>query len=155
MSIFFKKKKSNYYDSIISDIKAVDFSSCTEKELMVLSQQLMSKISDGISEDDLIVEAFSIVSETMYRTLGYRPYGVQISAGLALHEGKLIEMKTGEGKTLSAVFPAYLNALCKKGVHILTYNDYLARRDAEWMGQVYRNLGLSVGFIQEGMSIEH
>ena len=98
-----------------------------------------------------MVEAYSLVRETSWRTIGLRPFDVQILAGIALHQGKLIEMPTGEGKTLAAVFPAYLNALAGQGVHVLTFNDYLARRDAEWMGPIYKFLGLSVGHVQDGM----
>ncbi len=102
--------------------------------------------------DGLLPEVFSLVRETARRVLGERPYDVQMLAGIALHQGKLVEMQTGEGKTLAAVAPVALNALAGRGVHVLTYNDYLARRDAEWMGPVYERLGLTVGCIQEGLS---
>ena len=102
--------------------------------------------------DDLLPDAFALVREIARRTLGERPYDVQMLAGIALHEGKLVEMQTGEGKTLAAVAPVALNALAGRGVHVLTYNDYLARRDAEWMGPIYERLGLTVGCIQEGLS---
>src|SRR5262245_42815557 len=104
--------------------------------------------------DDLLVEVFALARETADRVLGLRPFEVQLMAGVALHRGKLVEMRTGEGKTLAAVLPACLNALTGRGVHVLTFNDYLARRDAAWMGPVYRFLGLSVGAIQEGMSVD-
>ena len=104
--------------------------------------------------DELLVEYFALAREAARRVLGMRPFDVQVIAGLALHEGKLVEMQTGEGKTLAAVLPAGLNAMTGRGVHILTFNDYLARRDAAWMGPVYRFLGLSVGVIQEDMGIE-
>ncbi|HET9228874.1 MAG TPA: accessory Sec system translocase SecA2 [Thermoanaerobaculia bacterium] len=97
-------------------------------------------------------EVFALVRETARRVLGERPYDVQMLAGIALHEGKLVEMHTGEGKTLAAVAPVALNALSGRGVHVLTYNDYLARRDAEWMGPIYERLGLTVGCVQEGLS---
>ena len=104
--------------------------------------------------DDLLVEVFALAREAADRVLGLRPFEVQLMAGVALHRGKLVEMRTGEGKTLAAVLPACLNALAGRGVHVLTFNDYLARRDAAWMVPVYRFLGLSVGAIQEGMSVD-
>ncbi len=103
------------------------------------------------SLDELLPEAFAVVREASARTLGLRPFDVQIIGGIVLHQGKIAEMKTGEGKTLVAVLPVYLNALTGRGVHVVTVNDYLARRDADWMGQVYRFLGLSVGCIQQEM----
>jgi len=106
---------------------------------------------DARSPDDLLPEAFALVREAARRTIGLRPFDVQIAGGLALHHGKVVEMQTGEGKTLAAVAPAFLNALTGRGVHILTFNDYLARRDAEWMGPVYELLGCDVGHVQEGM----
>jgi len=99
-------------------------------------------------------QAFALAHEAIERVLGLSPFDVQLIGGMAIHDGKLAEMKTGEGKTLTAVFPAYLNALSGKGVHVLTFNDYLARRDARWMGPVYEYLGLSVGVVQEGMATE-
>jgi preprotein translocase subunit SecA len=104
--------------------------------------------------DDLLVEVFALVRAAADRVLGMRPFDVQLMAGVALHRGKLVEMQTGEGKTLAAVMPACLNALSGRGVHILTFNDYLARRDASWMGPVYRFLGLSVGAVQQEMGID-
>ncbi len=104
--------------------------------------------------DELLPEAFAVVREAAKRTLGMRPFDVQIIGGVVLHQGKIAEMKTGEGKTLAAVMPVYLNALAGKGVHVVTVNDYLARRDSEWMGGVYRFLGLEVGCIQQSMDNE-
>ena len=101
--------------------------------------------------DEILPEAFAVVREAGKRVLGLRHFDVQMLGGMVLHEGQIAEMKTGEGKTLVATLPAYLNALTGKGVHVITVNDYLARRDAEWMGQVHRFLGLSVGLIQSGM----
>jgi preprotein translocase subunit SecA len=112
-----------------------------------------SALEDDATEERLI-EIFALVREAAARTLGMRPFDVQLVAGLALHRGRLVEMQTGEGKTLAAVLPACLNALSGQGVHVLTFNDYLARRDAAWMGPVYRFLGLSVGAVQEGMGVE-
>src|SRR5690606_29175194 len=106
----------------------------------------------GAKLDDLLVEAFATVREAARRVLGQRHYDVQLIGGMVLHEGKITEMKTGEGKTLVATLAAYLNALPGKGVHVVTVNDYLARRDAEWMGRIYRFLGLTVGVVVPGMS---
>ncbi len=109
------------------------------------------KLEKGAGLDDILVEAFAVVREAARRTLMMRPFDVQVIGGLVLHEGKIAEMKTGEGKTLAATMPVYLNALTGRGVHLITVNDYLARRDAEWMGPVYKLLGLSVGVIIHGM----
>jgi len=123
-----------------------------DSRLKELSGELIARARAGIGLADLLVEAFALAREASGRVLGMRHFDVQVFGGVALHQGKLIEMQTGEGKTLAAVLPAYLNALTGQGVHVLTFNDYLARRDAQWMGPVYEFLGLSVGFIQEGMA---
>ena len=102
--------------------------------------------------EDILPEAFAIVREAGKRVLGMRHFDVQMLGGIVLHKGQIAEMKTGEGKTLVSTLPAYLNGLTGLGVHVVTVNDYLARRDAEWMGQVHKFLGLSVGLIQQGMS---
>jgi preprotein translocase subunit SecA len=127
----------------------------TDKQLQHISESLFHKAQQqhGESLDNLLIESYALVCETAFRTIKLRPFNVQVIGGIALHQGKVAEMQTGEGKTLVAVLPAYLNALVGKGVHILTFNDYLASRDAQWMGPVYEFLGLSVGCIQEGMSI--
>ncbi len=101
---------------------------------------------------DILIEAFAVVREAARRTVRMRPFDVQVIGGVVLHQGKISEMKTGEGKTLVATLPAYLNALEGKGVHIVTVNDYLAKRDTEWMGPIYRSLGLTVGTIQHEMN---
>ena len=101
--------------------------------------------------DDILPEAFATVREASKRTLGQRHYDVQLMGGMFLHQGKIAEMRTGEGKTLVATLPTYLNALESRGVHVITVNDYLAKRDSEWMGQIYRFLGLSVGVIVHGL----
>src|SRR5207302_3181836 len=101
--------------------------------------------------DDLLPEAFSVVREAARRTIGQRHYDVQLVGGAVLHQGRIAEMRTGEGKTLVATLPAYLNALANEGVHVVTVNDYLAKRDSEWMSPIYRFLGLSVGNIQHDM----
>ena len=126
----------------------------TDERLRDLSLELRARARNGTPLNDLEVEAYALVREASERTLGLRPFDVQVLAGLALHRGTLVEMQTGEGKTLAAVLPAYLNALTGRGVHVLTFNDYLARRDATWMGPLYGFLGLTVGVVQEGMSPE-
>ena len=104
--------------------------------------------------DEILPDAFAVVREASKRVLGMRHFDVQLIGGMVLHEGQIAEMKTGEGKTLVATLPSYLNALTGRGVHVVTVNDYLARRDAEWMGQVHRFLGLTVGLIQQDMRPE-
>jgi preprotein translocase subunit SecA len=143
------------YRGVLEKIKALspDFTIKTDTRIKEASLALIKKARAGTSLDDLLVESFALVRETVWRVLHQRPFDEQIIGGIVMHRAKLAEMQTGEGKTLAAVFPAYLNALAGRGVHVLTFNDYLARRDAQWMGPVYEFLGLSVGFIQEGMSI--
>ncbi|MCW2708597.1 MAG: Protein translocase subunit secA, partial [Frankiales bacterium] len=119
----------------------------SDAELRAKTDEFKKRLADGEDVDDLLVEAFAVAREGAWRTLGQRPFDVQVMGGAALHLGNIAEMKTGEGKTLTSVLPAYLNALDGKGVHIVTVNDYLARRDAETMGRVHRFLGLSVGVI--------
>lgn len=126
----------------------------TDDRLQEIASSLRDRARTGEALDDLLIEVFALAREAADRTLGLRPFDVQVIAGIALHRGKLVEMQTGEGKTLAAVLPACLNALSGRGVHVLTFNDYLARRDAAWMGTVYRFLGLSVGAIQEGMNAD-
>ncbi|PWW34357.1 MULTISPECIES: accessory Sec system translocase SecA2 [Paenibacillus] len=123
------------------------------QRLQAESLRLQEEARSATSLDELLVDAYALVCEAAKRTLGLQPYDVQIMAAIALHERFLIEQHTGEGKTLSAVMPAYLNALTGKGVHVLTFNDYLANRDAEWMGPIYRFLGLTVNSVQAGMSL--
>jgi preprotein translocase subunit SecA len=144
------------YRHILSEINKLK-SECKKKsdaQLKNLSERLKQEVLNNGQPDNLMIDAYALVREAIWRTLYLNPYDVQISGAIVIHQGKLAEMQTGEGKTLTAVFPAFLNALTGNGVHILTFNDYLARRDAEWMGPVYKFLGLSVGFVQEGMSIE-
>lgn len=124
-----------------------------EKQFQGESLRLKKEAKSGTLLDELLVDAYALVCEAAKRTLGLQPYDVQIMAAIALHEGFVIEQHTGEGKTLSAVMPAYLNALTGEGVHVLTFNDYLAHRDAEWMGPIYRFLGLTVKSVQAGMSL--
>jgi preprotein translocase subunit SecA len=124
----------------------------SDDELRERTARFRAEIAAGKTVDDLLVPAFAVTREAARRTLGMRHYDVQLVGGMVLHQGKIAEMRTGEGKTLVATLPVFLNALAGKGVHVVTVNDYLARRDAEWMGRVYRFLGLSVGVIQHGLS---
>src|ERR671926_1749227 len=127
-----------------------DVQQLTDAELRAKTDEFRARYADGASLDELLPEAFAVVREAATRTLGQRHYKVQLMGGAALHLGNVAEMKTGEGKTLTGVLPAYLNALAGKGVHVVTTNDYLASRDAEWMGRVHRFLGLTVGTIVSG-----
>ncbi len=124
----------------------------SDEELAGKTDEFRQRLENGETLDAILPEAFAVVRETARRVLGMRHFDVQLIGGMVLHSGQIAEMKTGEGKTLVSTLPAYLNAIEGKGVHIVTVNDYLARRDAEWMGQVHRFLGLSVGLIQQGMS---
>lgn len=127
-----------------------DISKLSDEELKNKTEEFRSRLKEGETLDDLLPEAFAVVREAAKRTLGQRHYDVQLIGGIVLHKGMIAEMKTGEGKTLVETLPAYLNAIEGKGVHIVTVNDYLAQRDAEWMGLVFRFLGLTVGFIVHG-----
>ena len=117
----------------------------SDEELKGKTKEFRQRLADGETLDDLLVEAFAAVREAAKRVLGMEHYRVQLIGGIILHQGRIAEMKTGEGKTLVSTLPAYLNALEGKGVHIVTVNDYLAHRDAEWMGKVHEALGLTVG----------
>lgn len=143
------------YEKLLNRINKLEdtFEAMADSALQDMSQNLVARARGGTRQDELLVDAFALVREAARRVLGLRLFDVQIIAGIVLHLGKLAEMQTGEGKTLVAVLPAYLNALIGRGVHVLTFSDYLARRDANWMGPVYDYLGLTVDFIQEGMSI--
>ncbi|HEV2744213.1 MAG TPA: preprotein translocase subunit SecA, partial [Rubrobacter sp.] len=126
----------------------------SDDELRAKTDEFRGRLAEGETLDGILPEAFAVVREASRRTLGMRPFDVQVMGGIALHEGKISEMKTGEGKTLAATMPVYLNALEGKGVHVVTVNDYLARRDAGWMGEVYGFLGLTVGLVQEGLNFD-
>ncbi|MBR2663470.1 MAG: preprotein translocase subunit SecA [Clostridia bacterium] len=126
---------------------AEDYRKMTDAQLRAKTEEFKARLQKGETEDDILPEAFATVREAAERVLGLRPYDVQVLGGIVLHQGRIAEMKTGEGKTLVSTMPAYLNALSGHGVHIVTVNDYLARRDSEWMGKVHRFLGLSVGLI--------
>ena len=124
-----------------------EYRTLTDEQLQAKTAEFRQRLQNGETEDDILPEAFATVREAADRVLGMRPYRVQVLGGIVLHQGRIAEMKTGEGKTLVSTMPAYLNALRGEGVHIVTVNDYLARRDSEWMGKVHRFLGLSVGLI--------
>ena len=124
----------------------------SDAQLQAKTAEFRQKLDNGASLEDIRHEAFAVSREAAWRVLGMRPYDVQILGGYVLHSGRIAEMKTGEGKTLVATLPCYLNALTGRGVHVVTVNDYLARRDAEWMGQVYRWMGLSTGVIVNGIN---
>ncbi len=129
-----------------------EYKALSDAQLKAKTEAFKSRYAGGESLDDLLPEAFATVREACDRVLGLRPYRVQLIGGIILHQGRIAEMKTGEGKTLVATLPAYLNALTGEGVHIVTVNDYLAKRDSEWMGKVYRFLGLKVGLIVHGLT---
>lgn len=142
------------YRKRLVEIKRFNFEGLSDKDLARRSSALRGRARADGPFEGVLDEAAALVREAARRAVGLRPYDIQIIAGLALHAGRLIEMQTGEGKTLAAVLPAYLAALSGRGAHVLTFNDYLARRDAAWMGPVYRRLGMSVGVIQQGRSPE-
>ena len=129
-----------------------EYKSLTDAQLQAKTAEFKERLQNGETTDDILPEAFATVREAADRVLGLRPYRVQLIGGIVLHQGRIAEMKTGEGKTLVATLPAYLNALTGQGVHIVTVNDYLAKRDSEWMGKVHRFLGLSVGLIIHDLS---
>ncbi len=130
------------------------YAALSDEELRAKTDEFKARLDRGETLDDLLPEAFAAVREAAWRVLGMKPFRVQLIGGIVLHQGRIAEMKTGEGKTLVAVLPAYLNALTGEGVHIVTVNDYLARRDSEWMGKVHRFMGLSVGLIVHGLTPE-
>jgi preprotein translocase subunit SecA len=141
------------YQRRVPQINALEpeIAALSDEELRGKTDEFRRKLAEGSVLDELQAEAFAVVREAAKRTLGQRPFDVQLIGGMVLHDGKIAEMKTGEGKTLVATLPVYLNALSGKGVHVVTVNDYLARRDAEWMGQIYTFLGLTVGAIVHGL----
>ena len=130
------------------------FAAMSDAQLREKTEEFKKRLAEGESLDDILPEAFATAREAAWRVLGMKPFRVQLIGGIVLHQGRIAEMKTGEGKTLVAVLPAYLNALTGEGVHIVTVNDYLARRDSEWMGKVHRFLGVSVGLIVHGLTPE-
>ncbi|MBQ5928850.1 MAG: preprotein translocase subunit SecA, partial [Oscillibacter sp.] len=134
------------------DALAEEYKALTDAELQHKTVEFKERLANGETLDDILPEAFATAREASDRVLGMRPYRVQLVGGIVLHQGRIAEMKTGEGKTLVATLPAYLNALSGKGVHVVTVNDYLAKRDSEWMGKVHRFLGLKVGLIVHGLT---
>ena len=157
---FLKKLFGDYSAKEIKRVKPLvqkvlsyeeDFAKLTDTELKAKTPEFKERLEKGETLEDILPEAFAVCREASWRVLGMKHFPVQIMGGIVLHQGRIAEMKTGEGKTLVATLPAYLNALSGKGVHIVTVNDYLARRDSEWMGKVYRFLGLTVGLIVNGL----
>ena len=151
---FGEGKQLKTYEGIVDRINALEpeMQRRSDEELAALTEQLRSRYRGGESLDDLLPEAFAAVREASVRTIGLRHFDVQLIGGIALHRGQIAEMKTGEGKTLVSTLAGYLNAIPGDNVHIVTVNDYLARRDSEWMGRIYRFLGMKVGLIQNGMN---
>ena len=140
-------KQRRKLEAAANQVNAIedDFASMTDEELQAQTEEFKKRLADGETLDQLLPEAFATVREAAQRVLGQRPYDVQLMGGAALHFGNIAEMKTGEGKTLVATLPTYLNALTGDGVHVVTTNDYLAKYHAEWMGRIYHFLGMSVG----------
>ncbi|HMK92033.1 MAG TPA: preprotein translocase subunit SecA [Thermoleophilia bacterium] len=149
-------KRMKVLEKQVAEISALEpeISALTDEQLRECTVEFRERLADGETLDDILYEAFAVVREAAKRVLGMRPFDVQLMGGIVLHDGDIAEMKTGEGKTLVATMPMYLNALAGKGAHLVTVNDYLARRDAEWMGGIYRFLGLEVGVIQTSMMPE-
>ncbi len=150
-----EKGQIDKYFKRVAQIEALydQMAALSDDELRGKTLEFKQRLKDGQSEDDILSEAFAVAREASKRTIGLEPFPVQLLGGIVLHEGNIAEMKTGEGKTLVATMPAYLNALSGKGVHIVTVNDYLATRDSEWMGRIYRFLGLEVGLIVHGLDV--
>lgn len=148
------EKKITRYTGLVNQINSlsIDISNLSDKDLQYKTIDLTKKINESSDFKEILPEAFALVREASFRVLGLKHFDVQLIGGIILHEGKIAEMKTGEGKTLVAILPAYLNSLSGLGVHVVTVNDYLAKRDSEWVGQVPKFLGLSVGLVQEGMT---
>ena len=143
------------YRGIVEQINALEptMANLTDDKLTGYTRKFREQLAEGVTMEEILPEAFAVVRETSRRVLGMRHFDVQLIGGMCLHEGKIAEMKTGEGKTLVATLPVYLNALTGKGVHMVTVNEYLARRDSEWMGHLYKFLGLSVGLIEHDMDL--
>ena len=150
------QRKLKEIEPLVKKIEALEepCKALTDEELRAKTDEFKTRLKNGETTDDILPEAFAVCREASWRVLGMRPYRVQLIGGIVLHQGRIAEMKTGEGKTLVAVLPAYLNALTGEGVHIVTVNDYLAKRDSEWMGKVHRFLGLSVGLIVHGLTAD-
>ncbi|MBC7323682.1 MAG: preprotein translocase subunit SecA, partial [Moorella sp. (in: Bacteria)] len=143
-------KKLSRQVEVINELEP-EVRALSDADLRGKTAEFRRRLDNGETLDELLPEAFAVVRETSRRVLGQRHFDVQLMGGIVLHQGRIAEMKTGEGKTLVATLPAYLNALAGRGVHVVTVNDYLARRDSEWMGRIYRFLGLRVGLIVHGL----
>ena len=145
----YSKKEIKRNEPIVKKVLALDeaMTKLTDDELKAKTEEFKSRLKNGETTEEILPEAFAVCREAAWRVLNMKHFPVQIAGGIVLHQGRIAEMKTGEGKTLVATLPAYLNALTGNGVHIVTVNDYLAKRDSEWMGKIFRFLGLSVGLI--------
>ena len=140
-------KELKRFNEIATKIDALDseYSKLSDKKLAAKTNEFKKRLEDGEDLEDILIEAFATIREAAYRIIGEKAYFCQLLGGLAIHYGNIAEMKTGEGKTLTTIFPAYVNALTGKGVHVVTVNEYLTQRNAEWMGPVFEFLGLTVG----------
>ena len=140
-------KELKRFNEIATKIDALDseYSKLSDKKLAAKTNEFKKRLEDGANLEDILIEAFATIREAAYRIIGEKAYFCQLLGGLAIHYGNIAEMKTGEGKTLTTIFPAYLNALTGAGVHVVTVNEYLTQRNAEWMGPVFNFLGLTVG----------
>ena len=152
----FGTANSRYLKTLVKPVQAINalepaVAALSDAELRARTDWLRKRLADGETLDDVLADAFATVREAAKRTLGQRHFDVQLTGGMVLHAGRIAEMKTGEGKTLVATLACYLNAIEGKGVHVVTVNDYLAKRDSAWMGQIYNFLGLSVGCIVHGL----
>src|SRR5450759_2072592 len=150
------ERRIRSYQPRVAEINALEpeLEALSDEALRARTDAFKKQVAEGASLDDILVPAFATVREAAKRTIGQRHFDVQLIGGMILHEGKISEMKTGEGKTLVATLAVYLNAVSTRGVHVVTVNDYLAKRDAEWMGQIYNFLGLTVGVIVHGLDDE-
>ncbi|MBQ8917963.1 MAG: preprotein translocase subunit SecA, partial [Oscillospiraceae bacterium] len=149
----YSEKELKRIQPILKSVLALEekYAALSEQELKAVTPALKERLAKGETTEDILPEAFAACREAAWRVLGMKHFPVQIIGGIVLHQGRIAEMRTGEGKTLVATRPAYLNALTGKGVHIVTVNDYLAKRDSEWMGKLYRYMGLKVGLIVNGL----
>ena len=147
-------KELKKIEPLVKAVEALEdqYSALSDEALKAKTQEFKDRYQKGETLEDLLPEAFAACREAAWRVLGMKPYRVQVIGGIVLHQGRIAEMKTGEGKTLVATMPAYLNALTGRGVHIVTVNDYLAKRDSDWMGKVYRWMGLTCGTILHEMN---
>ena len=150
------KREVRKIEKIADRVEAYDeeMQALTDEELKAKTPEFRERLENGETLDDILPEAFAVCREAAWRVLGMKHFHVQLIGGVVLHQGRIAEMKTGEGKTLVATLPVYLNALSGKGVHVVTVNDYLAKRDSEWMGKLYTWLGLTVGCVIHGISDE-